>query len=543
MKMKKRAVMLLVGIIMVSFLILFFGLNLVIMNVQGENQDPVLHSHDLYIDGDLAYFEVVYQDEDGDDGYVEVVIDEMNYAMFLVNGYPYPEDGQLYEYTVPQSDIYRETEFYFAAEDNNGSQGVLLWDETEGGQPFIAGDYIDINTNPYFTDPDVYTAGGSYVFEVIYWDDEGDPGGVWLVLNDDWENAWEMETWEEDPLYGQTYEVYVSKSDANMDTEFYFGATDDQGGETYLPELNNFVVRDFVENDPVLSNPNVFYDGSNYVFNVTYSDPDGDIGTVILYIEDTGDYFEMYTSDNNPLTGMDYEREILPTEATIDENTTFYIGADDLDEGMTILTDEGDRAFLVKDLLGQQPADGDGSDGGDGGGGGEGTQLGAGWLDNPEVMVGIIALVAVAGGSAFGVYRRKKKHGRFSDLLTDLDEVYKSYKMNPHKCEIELEKMRALGYEDLKKGVIDENNFSILKERIDELILEIRSDSLHSEVKDIPKELELRIKDMLIDGEISRAEYDKLLPIIMGSEMASEDKEKMEKVVESWMKEDEKSED
>jgi hypothetical protein len=544
--MQKRAVILMIGIIMVSFLCLLITLNPINVKAQGENHNPVLHSHDLYIDGDLAIFEVIYQDEDGNNGSVEVAIDGANYAMFLVDGYPYPEEGQLYEYSVFQSDIFRDTEFFFAAQDDNGSEGVLYWDETEGGQPFIAVDYIDINTNPYFTDPDVYNTGGSYVFEVIYGDNEGDPGEIWLVLNDDWENAWEMQTWEEDPFYGQTHEVYVSKSEANLDTEFYFYAMDAYGGETVLPETVNFVVMDFIENDPILSNPDVYYEDPGWVFNITYRDPDGDVGTVEIWFVDTGNYFELETSDTNPYEGMNYKAVLYPSDIVIDENTTFYLVADDGDEGMSILTDSGDLPFLVGDFLGSENGDGADGNGGDGGGdgdsGGSGFQLPARWGD-PEVIVGIIALVAVGGGSAYGVYRRKKKQGRFSDLLTDLDEVYKSYKMNPHKCEIELEKMRALVNEDLKHGVIDENNYSILKERIDELIREIRSDSLHSEVKDIPKELELRIKDMLIDGEISRAEYDKLLPIIMGSEMASEDKEKMEKVVESWMKEDEKTED
>ncbi len=70
------------------------------------------------------------------------------------------------------------------------------------------------------------------------------------------------------------------------------------------------------------------------------------------------------------------------------------------------------------------------------------------------------------------------------------------------------------------------------------IILEIREESLHSQVTDLPKDIELKIKDMLIDGEITRAEYDKLLPIIKGSDMASTDKEKMKKMVESWVKEE-----
>jgi hypothetical protein len=104
-----------------------------------------------------------------------------------------------------------------------------------------------------------------------------------------------------------------------------------------------------------------------------------------------------------------------------------------------------------------------------------------------------------------------------------------------------LEKIKGEVNEDLKSNVIDENNYSILKDRIDEMMSEIRSETLHSEVKEIPKDIELRIKDMLIDGKITREEYDRLMPVIKGSEMTSADKEKMEKLVESWVKEDKKA--
>jgi hypothetical protein len=70
---------------------------------------------------------------------------------------------------------------------------------------------------------------------------------------------------------------------------------------------------------------------------------------------------------------------------------------------------------------------------------------------------------------------------------------------------------------------------------------EIRSDSLLAEVRDMPKDIEIKIKDMLIDGKIKRAEYDKMLTIIKGSEMTSGDKEKMEKKLESWVEKDRKA--
>ena len=114
--------------------------------------------------------------------------------------------------------------------------------------------------------------------------------------------------------------------------------------------------------------------------------------------------------------------------------------------------------------------------GGDGDGDGGGISFGfpAGW-DDPEVIVGLLALVGMAGAGGYGIYRKKKKRSRFSDLLTQLDDIYNAFKTNPHKCEIELEKVRGTINEDLKSCVIDENNYNILKDRIEEIMQEIRS--------------------------------------------------------------------
>jgi hypothetical protein len=143
--------------------------------------------------------------------------------------------------------------------------------------------------------------------------------------------------------------------------------------------------------------------------------------------------------------------------------------------------------FEVRDIYDPDSNGGDGNGGGsdgngngNGGGGTDDTEDGSGvaegWLDNPEVVVGLVGLIAIGAGSAFGVYRRKKKQGRFSQLLTKLDDVHTSFKMNPQRCETELKKMKVTINEDLKKGVIDENNYSILKGRIDEIKDEIQKE-------------------------------------------------------------------
>lgn len=545
MKLKRLYIYVFIVVLMISFCVLWFGADMMSLNAKGA--EPVLSDADVYYDNTGTYllFEVTYQDSDdnpgdvylyidyeGDDNYVEVQMQTMDLSS--------PSSGQLYEAEIQESLVYDYTAFYFYAEDSNGDYTFL----PSGEVVYYVGDFLGWNSEPLLINVEAWTENTEVFFAITYLDSDGDLGSVFLILDG---TEHEMQTIDSDPVVGQYYWIGLPQTQVEDEMEFYYYAEDNNGSFTYLPEgIYVYLVGDFLGwgDPPVLSNPDVYYDGDNYIFNVTYQDPEGHAADDFeLHLSNSTDYKVEYMSsiEGNPMDGQNFQVSVPDSE--IDEYWEFYFYTSDINGSSVYLYDTSGENFLVGPFLENDEDVNGGGDGGDGGDGGEGTKLGAGWIDNPEVMVGLIALVAVAGGSAYGVYRRKKKQGRFSALLTDLDEVYKSYKMNPHKCEIELEKMRALVNEDLKKGVIDENNYSILKERIDELIREIRSDSLHTQVKDIPKELELRIKDMLIDGEISRAEYDKLLPIIMGSEMASEDKKRVEKVVESWMKEDEKAEE
>lgn len=382
------------------------------------------------------------------------------------------------------------------------------------------------NHDPILSDPYVYIYDNEAVFGLTYTDIDDNQGEVLLYIDDDAPVS--MGTLGGDPSEGQNFEVYLPELGIDDYTEFYFSADDGNGSFIYLYDDfgDPFLVGDFEGwgEPPILSNPNVYFD-DDWIFNVTYQDIDGDEGTVWVYINDEYSV-EMVTTDPNPLTGQNFKARILETE--VNASTRFYFEVEDFGGSYSYLYDQEGYPFLVNDFL----------ESGKGNEGGNGISF-EGWA-NPEVIIAIIGLVALGCGSGYATYRRKKKRGRFSELLEELDEIYRSFKTHPHKCETELEKMKAVINEDLKGSVIDENNYSILKGRIDELITEIRSESLQSQVQDLPKDIEIRIKDMLIDGKITRDEYDKILPIIKGSDMASADKEKMQKELESWVKKDKK---
>jgi len=405
----------------------------------------------------------------------------------------------------------------------------------DGGN--IQGQQISPNRPPVLVDPGMWISDSDAYFSVTYRDPDGDKGEVTVIIEG---SPVELVTYDNDAIEGLYYEIYVPASEVNDYTEFSYTANDENGSEiTLYDEYGDpFLVGDFDGwgEPPVLSNPDVYLDENFWVFNVTYRDPEGDEAVYVAVGLDDEYWYDMETTDPDPFTGQNYQVSIPDGVAT--ENSEFYIDAEDVNGSYADIYDAEGDYFVVEDFL--EP-DGNGGDGGDeGDGGGFGIGFPAGW-DDPEVIVGLLALVGMAGVGGYGIYQRRKKRGRFSELLTRLDDIYRSFKTNPHKCEIELEKVRGIISEDLKHSIIDENNYNILKDRIDEIMQEIRSETLLAEVRDMPKDIEIKIKDMLIDGKITRAEYDKILPIIKGSDMASGDKEKMEKTLESWVEKDKKT--
>jgi hypothetical protein len=344
-----------------------------------------------------------------------------------------------------------------------------------------------------------------------------------------------MGTSEIDPVTGQYFEVRIPASGIDDYTEFYFEGEDANGAVTVLKDIGDewFQMGDFDGwgDYPILSGPDVYFDGDDWVFNVTYSDPDGDEANYVdLYIDDEY-YSDMYTTDTDPFAGQIYEVHVL--EDDVDEDTEFYFEAEDVRLSYADLYDEEWENFIVRDFVTDDPVNDDDDDED------EGIDFGLpeGWND-PEVIIGIVALIAMGTGSAIGIWHRKKKRGRFTELLTQVDDVYSSYKTNPRKCERELEKIKSTANEDLKSGAIDESNYSLIKDRAEELKREIRSETLHTKMGDIPQEMELKIKDMLIDGKISRKEYKKFMTILKSADMTSSDKKEMKKLVDSWMKDD-----
>jgi hypothetical protein len=494
-----------------------------------NNTEPILKDFYVYIEDGEANFEVNYTDLDGDEGTVLLYIDDKAPKKMRTADFD-PTEGQYYFVYIAESEIDDYSEFYITADDNNGSTITL---KDEFNQPFVLGDLVGWGEPPVLSSPNVYFDGDDWVFNVTYWDPDGDwAEDVWL--NIEGQDSVTMSTDDPDPEEGQIFFAYVLESRVDETTEFYITTLDVNGSyaQIYDKDWENFIVGDFLGNgeEPILSNPDIFAEGNNWIFNITYRDPDGDNTQYLRLFIDDKNPVSMETVDANPSEGQNYVAYVPKVD--VYTSSDFYFQVLDTGGSYASLYDEDGDKFIVWDFLdSDEPGNGDKDDG-------AGIKFGR-WGD-PEVIVGIVALIAMGIGSGIGIWLRRRKRKRFSDLLSKIDEVYDSFKMHPRKCDRELEKIKNEVDSDLKTNVIDENNYSILKDRINEITQEIRQESVRSKVGELPKDIELSIKDMLIDGKISRKEYNKFMVALKGSDMGAKDKKQMEKLLDSWMKKDKK---
>ncbi|MCK4318742.1 hypothetical protein KAW53_08270, partial [Candidatus Bathyarchaeota archaeon] len=126
----------------------------------------------------------------------------------------------------------------------------------------------------------------------------------------------------------------------------------------------------------------------------------------------------------------------------------------------------------------------------------------------------------------------------FQEHMEMMDVVYTQYKMNSRQCEAELYKLRSKVMDDFKQGIIDEKKYSVLDKRIDEYILEIRAELVHTRLREVRERLEEDLQRMKNEGNLDDIDFDALVRIIESTPgLAEEDRKELGELVAGWRKE------
>lgn len=101
-----------------------------------------------------------------------------------------------------------------------------------------------------------------------------------------------------------------------------------------------------------------------------------------------------------------------------------------------------------------------------------------------ELITGVFSIGATIVGVGAWMFRTRnvKRKGRIlvKRFMSEVDDIYSRFKMNSIRCELELLRLKNDVLNEFKEGIIDEQNFKILDERIDNYLSEVREE-LHKQ--------------------------------------------------------------
>lgn len=130
-------------------------------------------------------------------------------------------------------------------------------------------------------------------------------------------------------------------------------------------------------------------------------------------------------------------------------------------------------------------------------------------LDN---IWGVIGLIVVVFSFIFGVAMNRYKHKRFTNMLHKSNDLLKDYIEGKYKIESRLLEQRDLINRGLEEGHFSENQFLILKNRLEDIQNIIENQNIKQEIH--RPEIKTEIDKILEDGKITEKEYSRIMSII-----------------------------
>lgn len=139
-----------------------------------------------------------------------------------------------------------------------------------------------------------------------------------------------------------------------------------------------------------------------------------------------------------------------------------------------------------------------------------------GFFDNLDNLWGVIGLAAALLTAVIGVIVSRYKHKRFRSMLYNLNNILKDYIEGKYKIETAIVEQRERINKSLEKGFINENQFLILKTRMDDIETLVR---IHGgRPRKLSTEDAEEINQIIQDSTITEKEYTRLIAILTRKE-------------------------
>lgn len=136
----------------------------------------------------------------------------------------------------------------------------------------------------------------------------------------------------------------------------------------------------------------------------------------------------------------------------------------------------------------------------------------AGFWDHLDNIWGVIGLVVAMISVAVGSFFTRRKHRRFRRMLGESNELLKEYIDGKYKLDNKVIESKQKLTKYLEKGYISENQFLILKNRLEDIHQVINVLLVNSET--VPETVREQVREIIKDGVITEREYAELMKLV-----------------------------
>ena len=142
--------------------------------------------------------------------------------------------------------------------------------------------------------------------------------------------------------------------------------------------------------------------------------------------------------------------------------------------------------------------------------------VGAGFWDNLDNIWGVIGLLVAVLTIAAGSFFTGRKKRRFRAMLYESNDLLREYIEGRQRIDNKLLDQKEKINRSLEKGIIDENQFLILKHRLEDIDRVI--DTYLGKHEVIPEHLSRELDHILKDGTITEKEFTRIIDLVKKSE-------------------------
>ncbi len=173
---------------------------------------------------------------------------------------------------------------------------------------------------------------------------------------------------------------------------------------------------------------------------------------------------------------------------------------------------------------------------------GEDPPVEASWLARTfpaEVTLGILGVLVAVMGGVYGVAHQKQRRGRLQRELDAVEAIYQESRDDPRACISALNQRKGHARGLVVDGKLDETQFHVVRERIDDLRRRLRVPMVEDEWAFLPHSMVQGLVTMMEDGSVTRYERDAFLEKLERTKgLTKAQREKVCNRIEEWFRED-----